>query len=82
MRNLFFLAAVSMCAAAPLLAAPTPTPKPKATAQSQLPVARPVPGKPGLVYSPYARGKIMSVSIYKHGEIALCPYTGRKFRAP
>jgi hypothetical protein len=78
---------------APLHAAPTPTPKPKATAQSELPVARPVPGMPGHVYSPYAKGKIIAVAgavmgipnariEYKHGEVVLCPYTGKKFRVP
>ena len=93
MRTLLIFAAVSMCAAAPLHAAPTPTPKPKATAQSQLPVARPVPGMPGHVYSPYAKGKIIAVSgsvmghpemriEYKHGEVVMCPYTGKKFRVP
>ena len=33
-------------------------------------------------YSPYAKGKIVNVSVFTHGEVALCPYTGRKFRAP
>src|SRR5260370_21868736 len=78
---------------APLQAAPTPTPKPVRTAQAQLPVARPVPGMPGHVYSPYAKGKIIAVSgsvmghpemriEYKHGEVVKCPYTGKKFRVP
>jgi hypothetical protein len=70
----------SMCFVAPLQAAPKPKPTP--TAQEKLPVAVPVPGKPALVYSPYAKGKIMDVSPYKHGEIVLCPYTARKFRVP
>jgi hypothetical protein len=26
-----------------------------------------------LVYSPYAKGKIMSVEGYRHGEVVLCP---------
>ena len=47
-----------------------------------MPVGIPVPGKPGLVYSPYAKGKIMNVSIYKRGEVVLCPYTAKPFRAP
>jgi hypothetical protein len=81
MTILLIFAALLICTA-PLHAAPTPTPKPKPNAQAQLPVGRPVPGKPGLVYSPYAKGKIMNVSIYKHGEIVLCPYTAKKFRVP
>jgi len=79
--SLWCFAALSICAAS-LQAAPTPTPKPRQTVQAQLPVARPVPGKPGLVYSPYAKGKIIAVSIYKHGEVVMCPYTAKKFRVP
>ena len=74
-------AAVLICAV-PLNADPTPKPKPKASTESQLPVARLVPGNPGHVYSPYAKGKIINVGIYKHGEIVLCPYTAKKFRVP
>jgi len=85
-------AALFICAA-PVHAAPTPTPKPTRTAQAQLPVARSVPGMPGHVYSPYAKGKIIAVSgsvmghpemriEYKHGEVVVCPYTGKKFRVP
>ena len=36
----------------------------------------------GLHILPYATGKIVNVSVFTHGEVALCPYTGRKFRAP
>ena len=56
--------------------------KPGRTASAQLPVARPVPGAPRLVYSAYAKGKYIDVSIYKHGEVVLCPYTAKKFRVP
>jgi hypothetical protein len=42
----------------------------------------PVPGKPGLVYSPYAKGKIIDVSPYKHGAVVLCPHSVRMFRVP
>ena len=75
-----FLLSASVCFVAPLHAAPKPKPTP--TAQEKLPVGVPVSGKPGLVYSPYAKGKIMSVQGYKHGEVVLCPYTARKFRVP
>ena len=57
-------------------------PKPTPTAQEKLPFGIPVPGKPGLVYSPYAKEKIIDVSGYKHGQLVLCPYTARKFRVP
>jgi hypothetical protein len=79
--------------AAPVHGHPTPTPNPKSNknAQAQLPVARPVPGMAGHVYSPYAKGKIIAVSgsvmghpemriDYKHGEVVRCPYTGKMFR--
>jgi len=78
---LVVFAALLICAV-PLNADPTPKPKPKVTAASQLPFGIPVPGKPNLVYSPYAKGKIIDVSIYKHGETVLCPYTAKKFRVP
>jgi len=74
------LMSASICFVAPLQAAPKPKPMP--TAQERLPVGVPVPGKPGLVYSPYARGKIMDVEGFKHGTIVMCPYTARKFRVP
>jgi hypothetical protein len=70
-----------------------PTPMPAPISQAQLPVARPVPGKSGLVYSPYAKGKIIAVAggvmgipnyriEFKHDEVVVCPYTGKKFRVP
>jgi hypothetical protein len=85
------LLSASMCFVAPLHAAPKPRPTP--TAQEKLPVAVPVPGKTGLVYSPYAKGKIIAVAgsvmghpdmhiEYKHGEIVRWPYNGRMFRVP
>ncbi len=42
----------------------------------------PVPGKPGLVYSPYAKGKIIDVSRFKHGDVVFCWYTAKMFRVP
>jgi hypothetical protein len=84
------ISAVLICTA-PLHAAPKPKPTP--TAQEKLPVAVPVPGMPGHVYSPYAKGKIIAVAgsvmghpdmhiEYKHGEVVRCPYTGKMFRVP
>jgi hypothetical protein len=93
MKPLPIFVALLMCAA-PLHASPTPQPKSGQTAQDQLPFGIPVPGKPNLVYSPYAKGKIVAVAgttvmngrtvtiHYKHGELVLCPYTGKKFRVP
>jgi len=76
---------LALCFAAPLIctaplhAAPAPKPPP---AQENLSFGIPVPGHPFLVYSPYAKGKIMDVQGFKHGEVVLCPYTARKFRVP
>jgi hypothetical protein len=81
MTPVLIFAALLICTA-PLQAAPTPTPKPARTAQAQLPVAVPVPGNPGHVYSPYAKGKIIAVTGYPHGTVVLCPYTVKKFRVP
>src|SRR5262245_37636519 len=86
-----FLLSASICFVAPLHAGPKPKTTP--TAQEKLPVGIPVPGKPGLVYSPYANGKFIAVAgsvmghpnmhiEYKHGEVVRCPYTGKMFRVP
>jgi len=74
------LLSASMCFAAPLHAAPNS--KPTQIAQEKLPVGVPLPRKPGLVYSPYAKGRVISVQAYKHGEVVICPYTDKKFRVP
>ena len=81
MKTLLIFAALLICTA-PLDAAPNLTPKPRQTAEAQLPVARSVPGNPGHVYSPYAKGKIIAVTGYPHGTVVLCPYTAKKFRVP
>jgi hypothetical protein len=59
MTILLILAALLICTA-PLHAGPTPKPAPGA--QAQLPFGIPVPGKPDLVYSPYAKGKVVAVA--------------------
>jgi hypothetical protein len=46
------------------------------------PFGIPVPGKPGLVCSPYAKGKIIDVSRFKRGDVAFCWYTAKMFRVP
>jgi hypothetical protein len=93
MKPVLILFAALLICVNPLHADPTPKPKPKSTAESQLPVASPVPGMPGHVYSPYAKGKIVAVAgsvmghpnmriEYKHGDVVRCPYTGKLFRVP
>jgi hypothetical protein len=94
MKPLFAAFAAFVICAAPLHADPTPKPKPKVTAASQLPFGIQVPGKPNLVYSPYAKGKIIDVAPptvvggrtvmirMKRGQLVLCPYTGKTFRVP
>ncbi|RYD29281.1 MAG: hypothetical protein EOP86_21950 [Verrucomicrobiaceae bacterium] len=45
--------------------------------------AIPVPGKPGVVTSPYAEAPVeLDVSSLKSGSTLTCPFTGRKFRIP
>ena len=94
MQPLFAALAAMLICAAPLNADPTPKPKPKATGESQLPFGIPVPGKPNLVYSPYAKGKIIDVAPptvvggrtvfirMKRGQVVRCPYTDKMFRVP
>lgn len=49
---------------------------------SQYPTARPVPGKPGYVYSLDANGGYVDVSGYKSGDKAKDPYTQKVFIVP
>ncbi len=42
----------------------------------------PFPENPDLFILPYAKGKIIDVSLYKHGAVVLCPYSVRMFRVP
>ena len=60
---------------------PTVTSKPKASplpaktsVQTEFPVAKVVPGKPGYVYSPYESGKYVDVSGYAPGSKVKDPY--------
>jgi hypothetical protein len=59
---------------------PAPAPSPNA---SKYPKAQPIPGKPGLVKSPFApyAGEV-DVSGLKSGQAAKCPYTGKIFIVP
>lgn len=59
-------------------AAPTITPPPA----TDFPTARPVPGKPGFVYSIAPDGGIVDVTGYKSGDKAKDPYTKQIFIVP
>ena len=62
--------------AAPRRPAATPTPA------AQFPVARPVPGRPGYVYSLDPNGGMIDVTGYKPGDKAKDPYTKQIFIVP
>jgi hypothetical protein len=44
--------------------------------------ARPVPGRPGLVYSPFATDELVDISQFAPGEQVRCPHTGMLFFVP
>ena len=50
--------------------------------QTQFPVAKPVPGKPGYVYSPYDSSKYVDVSGYTSGSKVKDPYAQKIFIVP
>ena len=62
------------------------TPAPQRTtppaAAEQFPTARPVPDKPGFVYSVDPKGGIIDVTGYKSGDKAKDPYTKQIFIVP
>jgi hypothetical protein len=54
-----------------------------ATAQQQYPTAKPVPGKPGFVFSPYdPNGGYVDVTGYASGSKAKDPYSQKVFVVP
>lgn len=69
---------------------PRQKPKPAATSgaastqqPSDLPYGKPVPGKPGYVFSPYDKsGGYVDVSGYAPGQKVKDPYTGKIFLVP
>jgi hypothetical protein len=68
---------------------PTVTTKPKASPwpaktseQTEFPMAKVVPGKPGYVYSPYESGKYVDVSGYARGSKVKDPYAQKIFIVP
>ena len=58
------------------------TPRPKPIQTVQFPIAKPVPGKPGYVYSVDPKGGIVDVTGYKAGDKAKDPYTQQIFVVP
>jgi hypothetical protein len=52
------------------------------SAQTEFPVAKVVPGKPGYVYSPYESGKYVDVSGYTPGSKVKDPYAQKIFIVP
>ena len=63
--------------------APSATPRQSSAPQTaQFPQAKPVPGKPGYVYSIDPSGGIIDVTGYKSGDKAKDPYTGKIFLVP
>jgi hypothetical protein len=47
-----------------------------------LPYARPVPGKPGLVYSPFDEKFLIDVRGVPPGTVVNDPHAGKSFRVP
>jgi hypothetical protein len=65
---------------------PSISPTPRTTTVSQnadLPYAKPVPGKPGYVFSPFDKnGGYVDVTGYSPGQKVKDPYTGKIFLVP
>ena len=64
---------------------PTSTPPPRTTSSqtSDLPYGKPVPGKPGYVFSPFDKnGGYVDVTGYTPGQKVKDPYTGKIFLVP
>jgi len=62
---------------------PSPSPSRNASTQSQIPTAKPVPGKPGYVFSPFdPSGGYVDVTGYASGQKVKDPYSGKIFFVP
>jgi hypothetical protein len=62
---------------------PTPTQKNATNQSPQFPTARPVPGKPGYVFSPFdPSGGYVDVTGYASGSKVKDPYSGKIFLVP
>ena len=61
----------------------SPAPSRTASTQSQIPTAKPVPGKPGYVFSPFdPSGGYVDVTGYASGQKVKDPYSGKIFLVP
>ena len=62
---------------------PKASPTPQTESQTQFPYGKPVPGKPGYVYSPFDQnGGYVDVTGYSPGSKVKDPYTGKIFLVP
>lgn len=62
---------------------PSPSPSRNASTQNQIPTAKPVPGKPGYVFSPFdPSGGYVDVTGYTPGQKVKDPYSGKIFLVP
>jgi len=62
---------------------PSPSPARTTATQAQLPTAKPVPGKPGYVFSPFdPSGGYVDVTGYASGQKVKDPYSGKIFLVP
>jgi hypothetical protein len=62
---------------------PSPSPSRNVTTQTQYPTAKPVPGKPGYVFSPFdPSGGYVDVTGYSPGQKVKDPYSGKIFLVP
>ena len=62
---------------------PLASPSRTASTQAQIPTAKPVPGKPGYVFSPFdASGGYVDVTGYTSGQKVKDPYSGKIFLVP
>jgi hypothetical protein len=62
---------------------PSPGPSRSPSTQAQYPTAKPVPGKPGYVFSPFdPSGGYVDVTGYAPGQKVKDPYSGKIFLVP
>ncbi|MFL6590961.1 MAG: hypothetical protein ACJ8M4_12405 [Chthoniobacterales bacterium] len=62
---------------------PSPSPSRNSSTQAQIPTAKPVPGKPGYVFSPFdPSGGYVDVTGYTPGQKVKDPYSGKIFLVP